>query len=140
MSDVKPIAPIDDDSKTDIISQTLLINSLELDARIGVYDHEQLAPQPIIIWAEATLSAPAVSETDSHSDVVCYGKLVQQITKVVEQGHVNLVETLIQKIADRIFENRFVKSLKIRVEKTEAISNAKGVGIECTFSRRPLSR
>lgn len=140
MNDIEPIGLAQSAAEIQTVSQTLVINALKLDARIGVYESEQLAPQPIVLWVEATLAEPTFSATDAHEDVVCYGVLVQHITQIVNQGHTNLVETLIQKIADRLFENKQIQQLKIRIEKTTAISNANGVGIECSFSRRPLTR
>lgn len=139
MTDLKPVSH-SAQNKAHITHQSLVINDLTLEAQIGVYDSEQHSKQPIRLWLTIALERPCVSATDSYDDVICYDTIVQQIHHIIDTGHVNLVESLSQKIADRLFENEMIAGLKIRIEKPQALSNAAGVGVESEFARTGLSR
>lgn len=139
MTDVKPIA-MAQRSKAHITQQKLVINDVTLQAHIGVYDSEQGNTQPIRLWLVITLAKPCVSSADSYEDVICYDTIVRQIQHVLDEGHVKLVETLSQRIADRLFEDEMIESLTLRIEKPNALNTARGVGVESEFSRNPVSR
>ncbi|MEM6681914.1 MAG: dihydroneopterin aldolase [Pseudomonadota bacterium] len=119
--------------------QTLIINGLELQARIGVYAHEQRSAQPIRLDLQIGLTAPALSDTDTYEDVVCYDQIVAQIRSVIAADHINLVETLAQRVAAKLFANALIETLTIRIEKPIALAEAQGVGIECKFLRTAVS-
>ena len=52
------------------------------------------------------------------------------IRKIVATGHINLVETLAELIADRCLEDPRVKKVKVRVEKMDVFADATSVGVE----------
>jgi 7,8-dihydroneopterin aldolase/epimerase/oxygenase len=54
---------------------------------------------------------------------------------VLAQGHVNLVETLCEKIASACLKDRRVLAARIRVEKPDIIPNARSVGVEIERGR-----
>lgn len=139
MTDIKPIS-VAQRPKAHITQQKLVINDVTLQAHIGVYDSEQGSTQPIRLWLVIALAQPCVSHTDSYEDVICYDTIVRQIQDVLDDGHVNLVETLSQRIADRLFEDDMIESLTLRIEKPNALNTARGVGVESEFSRHPVSR
>jgi 7,8-dihydroneopterin aldolase/epimerase/oxygenase len=55
----------------------------------------------------------------------------------LEQGRVNLVETLREKIAQACVKDRRVLAARIRVEKPDIIPQARSVGVE--IERSPMS-
>ena len=75
----------------------VFVRDLVLSARIGVYQHEKLAMQRVRINLELVCTEhPAIK--DELNNVVNYADLVEQVRAIVDEGHINLVETL----ADRI--------------------------------------
>lgn len=138
MTDIKPITSAAAPGHV-LVQQSLVIKGLKLDANIGVYDHEKTKTQPIRLWLKLHLASPQEAVSDAYDEVVCYDTIVQNITQIVSAGHINLVETLTQNIAAKLFENSAIQKIKIKIEKPAALANAEGVGIECIYLRATLS-
>ena len=49
---------------------------------------------------------------------------------IIAAGHINLVETLAERIADFCLSDRRVAAARVRVEKSGAVVEAAGVGVE----------
>ena len=116
----------------------VFIRNLELLAHIGIHGHEKGEAQPIRINVDL-----GVREGDNVADhlerVVDYQAIAVRIRAIVAAGHVNLAETLAERIAQTAFEDPRVLSARIRVEKLHALAGAElgGVEIERFAPRRP---
>jgi len=108
----------------------VFISDLTLEALIGVYEHEIINPQKIVINIDLTVSEDRNSIDDKLMGVVCYETIVNKIKTIIAAGHVNLVETLAEQFADACLEDSRVIAARIRLEKPQAISEAASVGIE----------
>ena len=106
----------------------VLIRDLELLARIGVHGHEQGKLQPVRI--NVALSAEMGSGGDRLENAVDYEAVADRIRGLVAAGHINLAETLAERIAAACFEDRRVKHARIRVEKLHALPGAEAAGVE----------
>ena len=69
-------------------------------------------------------------EGDSLAGVVDYAQLVQRVRSSAESGHVNLVETLAERLASLCLEDARVRSARVRVEKLDALADVAAVGVE----------
>jgi len=108
----------------------VFITNLALDALVGVYEHEKVNPQKIIINIDLTVSEDKLGIDDKLTGVVCYETIVNKIKNIIATGHVNLVETLAEQFAEACLEDYRVIAARVRLEKPEAISEAGSVGIE----------
>ncbi len=72
---------------------------------------------------------------DSLAKVVDYGVIEGKIRAILADGHLNLVETLAERIASACFEDARVKTARVRVEKLHALSAAESAGVEIERSR-----
>jgi len=108
----------------------VFITNLTLEALIGVYEHEKLNPQKVIINIDLTVSEDKHDIDDKLAGVVCYETIVNKIKNIIAAGHVNLVETLAEQFADACLEDSRVIAARVRLEKPQAISEAASVGIE----------
>ena len=107
----------------------VFVRDLILPCRIGVYSHEKHAEQRVRINLELTcVEHPAIN--DEHHNVVCYAEVVEGIRKLIAEGHINLVETLAERIASDCLADHRVLSAKVRVEKLDVMPDASAVGIE----------
>ncbi|WP_421861597.1 dihydroneopterin aldolase [Parvibaculum sp.] len=106
----------------------VFIRDLLLDAHIGVYKHEKGGTQPVRVNVDLTVAEAA--HGDSLDNVVCYKTVVDQIKAIVAEGHLNLVETLAERIAGSCLEDARVRVARVRVEKLAAIAEAVSVGVE----------
>jgi dihydroneopterin aldolase len=106
----------------------VLIRDLELLARIGVHGHEQGKPQPVRI--NVALTTEMGAGDDRLENAVDYEAVAEKIRALVAAGHINLAETLAERIAAACFEDRRVKHARIRVEKLHALPGAEAAGVE----------
>jgi 7,8-dihydroneopterin aldolase/epimerase/oxygenase len=107
----------------------VLVRNLLLNARIGLHQHERLADQRIRVNLDLTVDFGGPVE-DDYDKVVCYGELVTGLRHVVGSGHVNLVETLAERVAEMCLTDRRVLSARVRIEKLDVFPEAEAVGIE----------
>jgi len=95
-----------------------------LSAHIGVYQHEKGTSQRVRINLELTCTEhPAIN--DDLGNVVNYAEIVTEIRGIVGAGHINLVETLADRIAQTCLGDRRVQSAKVRIEKLEVFKRPK---------------
>ncbi|MCF8469190.1 MAG: dihydroneopterin aldolase [Parvibaculum sp.] len=106
----------------------VFVRDLLLDAHIGVYKHEIGTAQPIRINIDLTVSEAA--HGDHLENVVCYATVVERIREIVASGHLNLVETLAERIAASCLVDERVMVVLVRVEKLAVIPEASSVGVE----------
>lgn len=112
----------------------VFVRDLEVMATIGIYDHEKVKPQRIIVNIDLSVKeAPSMADEISH--VVSYEIIAQKVDAVVAEGHVNLVETLCEKIAQSCLKDKRVMAARVRVEKPDIIPNARSVGVEIERGR-----
>lgn len=114
----------------------LFVRDLELDSHIGVRAHEQGRAQRVRINLELTVRDAADPLADRYKDVVCYDEVVSAVRRLVAAGHVNLVETLAERIAALCLEDPRVEAARVRVEKLDVYPDAQGVGVEIERLRR----
>ena len=115
----------------------VFVRDLVLPARIGVHAHEERDRQRIRINLDlgvrddgaAPLSRAAVGR-DELSRVVDYEAIANRVRGIVAAGHVRLVETLAERIAEACLEDARVELARIRVEKLDVFADAASAGVE----------
>lgn len=114
----------------------VFVRDLMMTAKIGLHQHERLAGQRIRVNLDLTVADNGPID-DDYDNVVCYGGLVTGVRQVVGAGHVNLAETLAERIAEMCLADRRVLSARVRVEKLDVFPEATSVGVEIErFQRR----
>jgi dihydroneopterin aldolase len=100
--------------------QTLTLIGLRFDANLGILDHEKTAPQPIQVDAELSLGVqPLAPHDDDISHVLDYRKVRQIIIDECTAEHVNLLESLIGKLAKRLMQLPGVQGVRVKIAKLE---------------------
>jgi len=114
----------------------IFVRDYVVDAEIGVWEHEKDTHQKVRINVDLS-----VQEDTAHHDqlgnVVCYNDIVNNIQKIIGTGHINLVETLAEKIADMALGDPRVIGVRVKVEKLEAVEGAASVGVEIERHKLP---
>ena len=108
----------------------LFVRDLVLDAQIGVHAHEKTGVQPVRINVDLSIAENDVPHDDALARVVCYKRLVDDIKEIVIAEHINLVETLAERIAKVCLGDHRVLGARVRVEKLSVIAEAASVGVE----------
>ncbi|MBB43696.1 MAG: dihydroneopterin aldolase [Rhodospirillaceae bacterium] len=111
-------------------TQRVFVHDLILSALIGVHSHEKNTRQLIRINLDMEVSNDCISIKDQLSDVVNYEDVIESVKKLVAEGHINLVETLAEKVAQICLADKRVHSVKIQIAKINAFEDAGSVGVE----------
>lgn len=114
----------------------VFVKGLVLNAYIGAYESEQGVTQPIRIDFEADVLEPANPVSDSLDDIVCYDRMTQGIKAIIAEGHIKLVETLAERVADLVMSHPMVISVTVRIVKPNAIPEAEAAGVEIIRTKR----
>ena len=118
-------------------TRRMFVRDLVLEARIGVYAHEQGRTQRIRVNLDmavedggaANISRPAVG-ADELGRVVDYDTMITAVRDVVATGHVQLVETLAERVAEACLKDARVRIARVMVEKLDVFADAASVGVE----------
>ena len=108
----------------------VFIRDLVLECCVGVHGHERQADQRVRINLDLAVQESDIGLDDNLDNVVCYEDIANTIRAIVGQGHVNLVETLAEKIAAACLKDKCIRSLRVRVEKLDVFADAASVGVE----------
>lgn len=108
----------------------VFVRDFETDAEIGVWSFERGKTQRVRINVDLSVLEEAEHHADQLENVVCYNDIVEGVKVIIAQGHIQLVETLAEKIAHFSLQNSRVTSVRVRVEKLEAVEDAASVGVE----------
>ncbi|MBL4906766.1 MAG: dihydroneopterin aldolase [Sneathiella sp.] len=119
-----------------VATHTIFISDLVVDMMIGVYDFEKLKSQPVRLNIEMTVLDHVGPINDDYHNVVCYETIANTVKKLVQEEHINLVETLAEKVSEICLDHQRVTEAKIKVEKLSAVKDAASVGIEITRIKR----
>lgn len=99
--------------------RALFLRNLVAPARVGVYGHEQGGVQPVRFDLEVCLRPP-FELRDRLEDVLDYDRLRQGILDILAAGHVNLLETLAERILAMCFGFPEVVAVHLRITKLRA--------------------
>lgn len=100
--------------------QTLTLSGLRFDANLGILEFEKTTPQPIQVDAELSLGTqPLLPHDDDIDHVLDYRKVRQIIINECTAEHVNLLETLIGKLANRLMQLPGVLGVRVKIAKLE---------------------
>ena len=137
MSDIKtrsshPVASDSavEESATPLRGRRVFIRDLVLQAEIGAHRHERGTSQRIRINVDLLVGQDRVEIADDLRNVVCYDEVVTGIRALVQAGHVNLVETLAERIATMCLADARIGRARVRVEKLDVYPDAEAVGVE----------
>jgi dihydroneopterin aldolase len=115
------------------MSIKVFVKNLEVLARIGIHGHEQGMPQPVRVNVE--LETNAVPREDRLDEVLDYEAVATAVRAIVAEGHINLAETLAERIVAACLSDKRVLRVRVRVEKLHALAGAEAAGVEIERSR-----
>ena len=101
-------------------NQSLTLTGLRFEASLGILEFEKLAPQPIQVDAELNLGAQLLLPHDDEiNHVLDYRRVRKIIIDECTAEHVNLLETLIGKLANRLMQLPGVLGVRVKIAKLE---------------------
>jgi 7,8-dihydroneopterin aldolase/epimerase/oxygenase len=110
----KPVLAIPEGSP-----DSIFVSDWVIDCNIGVYAEEKGVTQKVRLTVNARLAPTVRSVRDEADEVVSYTDIMDAVTAITSRGHINLVETFAEEIAERCLNDQRVISVFVRIEKLE---------------------
>ena len=115
----------------------VFIRQLRLQAWIGLYRHEKIAPQTIEIDLEIALPAGSpVFKSGKVADTIDYGVVAEHVRALVAKDRFGLVESLAERVADSILEEFGSPRVKVSIAKLGVLRDAQRVGVTIERGRK----
>jgi dihydroneopterin aldolase len=113
----------------------VFVHDLEIVASIGVYEHEKRYEQRVLISADLWVRDDYDGVSDHLADVLDYGKVLDDIIRLAQSEHVNLNETLAERIARQCLSDPRVERVRVSISKPDVTRSCRSVGIEIERER-----
>ena len=117
----------------------LFLRNYEVLINIGVYDFEKKGEQRVLInvdlYIPLALSTP---KDDQLEEVVDYDFMRETIAKRMAQGHVQLQETIVDTLAERLLAHPAVRAVRVATSKPDVYPDTEAVGVE-VFRLKPAA-
>lgn len=118
------------------LNDIIHLQSIETTTIIGIYPHEKLVKQPVIIDLKIYTDIRPSAKSENIQDTCDYANLTHFIIAYLEHNKFNLIETLAETLANVIMQEFNIKKLKLKISKPMALQDiAKGSLVSVTISR-----
>lgn len=114
----------------------IFIRELRLNAWVGIYKREKLAPQVVQVDLEIGVP-PAVFKSERVADTIDYAVVVERLRQLFADTRFGLVENMAERIASIIIDDMKAPWVRVSVGKIGIIKEAKRVGVTIERSRKP---
>jgi dihydroneopterin aldolase len=109
----------------------IYLRNYVVDANIGIHAHEKNGAQRVAlnvdVFVPLSLSTP---RHDRIHEVIDYDFIRLAIKHRIEQGHINLQETLVDDVARALLAHPAVRAVRVASEKPDVYDDVDAVGIE----------
>ena len=122
------------------IKRSVIIKDFIVNEIIGIHKHEKINKQKIIFNIVIDINQNILPDEKNISSIVDYEKITNKLKSLVKYKNYNFLESLAEDSFKEIFEDNRINSIKIKIEKPDAIENAKSVGVEVFKSRNDYER
>ena len=113
----------------------ILIKDLVLKMLVGIHNFEKKKKQRVRFNLVINIDQNLIPNDKDLKSIVNYEQVIKTIMKITSRKHYPLLETLAEKIFDKLFENMRIKKILLRIEKLDVIKNTTSVGIELEKTR-----
>jgi 7,8-dihydroneopterin aldolase/epimerase/oxygenase len=122
------------------IKRTVLIKNFIINEIIGIHKNEKINKQKIIFNIVINVNQNIYPDENDLSSIVDYEKITNKLKKLVKNKKYNFLESLAEDSFREIFADKRINSVKIKIEKPDAIANAQAVGVEVFKNRNDYER
>jgi 7,8-dihydroneopterin aldolase/epimerase/oxygenase len=106
----------------------VIVRGLVVMASIGIRRAERERKQRVRISVELTATSAATFPGEDRRNVLNYEKVLATIRHIVREGHVELCETLAERICAACFADPRVGHMRVTVEKLDVFLETESVG------------
>ena len=112
----------------------VFVKDLILKMFVGIHSFEKKKKQPVRFNVDITLEKNLMFNSDL-DNIVNYETVIKNITSIAKKKHYLLLENLADEIFLKLFREKKIRKIKLKLEKTDIIKNTSSVGIEIEKSR-----
>ena len=123
------------DNNKSSIRRTVFIKDFIIQEIIGIHEHEKTKKQKIKFNIVVDVNQNTVPDEKDIKSIVDYEKITNKLENLVKNKKYNFLESLAEDSFKKIFEDKRINSVKIKIEKPDAIKNADSVGVEVFKNR-----
>lgn len=106
-------------AKTRQIGDSIFVRDFVVDCNVGVYAEEQGVTQRVRFTVDARLARDVFTVDDNMADVPSYADIIDFIVALARAGHINLVETFAERIAEHVLSDKRIVAVRVILEKLE---------------------
>ena len=117
------------------IKRTVLIKDFIIYEIIGIHQNEKINKQKIIFNIVINVNQNISPDENNLASIVDYEKITNKLENLTKNKKYNFLESLAEDSFNEIFADKRINSVKIKIEKPDAITNAQSVGVEVFKSR-----
>ena len=118
------------------IKRTVFVKDFIIEEIIGFYKREKEKKQKIIFNIVLDIDQRSLPDEKNIKSIVDYEKITNKLENLTKSKKYNFLESLAEDSFKEIFEDKRINSIKIKIEKPEAIKNASSVGVEVFKTRK----
>ena len=108
---------------------TIFLEQVKVQTKLGVPDWERMVAQTIILDIEIGVDLSKACKSDSIDDTIDYGAVVSRIRETLNLNSFKLVEALAEHVCQLILSEFKALSVKIRVAKPAILPGLKALGV-----------
>ena len=101
------------------MSDRIVLDGMVFHGTHGVYEEEQLHPQPFEVDVELHLNLHPAGVDDDLTKTVDYSRVFETIRQIVESTRFSLIEALAEAIAHEVLSDFEVSEVTVRVRKPQ---------------------
>ena len=120
--------------------RTIFIKDFIIHEIIGIHDHEKTKKQKIKFNIVIDVNQNTLPNEKDLKSIINYEKITKKLENLVKNKKYNFLESLAEDSFVEIFEDKRISSVKIKIEKPDAIKNASSAGVEIFKSRSDYER
>ena len=117
------------------VKRTVFIKDFIVHTMIGIHHHEKIKKQKIKFNIVIDVNQNTIPNEKDIRSIIDYEKIITKIENLTKSKKYNFLESLVEDSFKEIFEDKRINSVKIKIEKPDAIKNADSVGVEVSKNR-----
>ena len=129
------IIELKSENNNNSIKRSVFIKDLIIEEIIGIHKHEKIKKQKIKFNIVIEVNHNTTPDERDIKSIVDYEKITLKLENLAKTKKYNFLESLAEDSFKEIFEDKRINSVKIKIEKPEAIKNADSVGVEVFKTR-----
>jgi len=129
------IVELESKKNKNTIKRTVLIKNFIIYEIIGIHENEKVNKQKIIFNIVINVNQNINPDENNLASIVDYEKITNKLENLAKNKKYNFLESLAEDSFNEIFADKRINSVKIKIEKPDAITNAQSVGVEVFKSR-----